>query len=169
MTDGPHHKLAATDGDNEPVCLAEAIVEDERWDAQLGDTQGFTAKIWAAALHHEPRLRGETAVLFGNDAQLHDLNNRFRQTDKPTNVLSFPSGQTNGFLGDIAIAFDTCEREATEKGIALADHSAHLLIHGLLHLIGYDHETAHDAEIMEQLETTILANLGVADPYAETA
>lgn len=111
---------------------------------------------------HEPSL----CVLLADDATLRRLNHQFRRQDKPTNVLSFPSAmQENGALGDIAIAYETCQREAQEEGKTLGDHLTHLVIHGTLHLLGYDHETDEEAETMEMLERQILAKLGIADPY----
>lgn len=102
-----------------------------------------------------------------DDATLRDLNKRFRGFDKPTNVLSFPSGGDGGFLGDIAIAFETCRREAEEQQIAFRDHAAHLIVHGLLHLAGFDHEGEDEAERMELLETRILATIAIADPHGD--
>ena len=106
-----------------------------------------------------------------DDAALRALNLRWRGLDKPTNVLSFPSvppgrlGDATA-LGDIALAYETLAREAENLGVPLADHYRHLIAHGFLHLIGYDHETDAEAERMEALETRILARLGAADPYA---
>ena len=100
------------------------------------------------------------------------LNLRWRGLDKPTNVLSFPAPRPAGrggiqtTLGDIALAYETLAREAEELGVPLADHYRHLLAHGFLHLIGYDHETDAEAERMEALETRILTRLGLGDPYA---
>jgi len=99
---------------------------------------------------------------------LRSLNAGFRGRDKATNVLSFPSGQTN-YLGDIAIAYGVAAKEARDQGKSLADHCLHLVVHGVLHLLGYDHERQKDARVMETLETAILANFGIADPYEEKA
>jgi probable rRNA maturation factor len=113
----------------------------------------------------------EVSLYLADDAALRALNARWRGLDKPTNVLSFPSapseetGETAP-LGDIALAYETLKREAEDLGVPLADHYRHLLAHGFLHLIGYDHETDVEAERMEALETRILAALGVSDPYA---
>ena len=106
-----------------------------------------------------------------DDAALRALNARWRGIDKPTNVLSFPSSSRGHLrdatmLGDIALAYETLAREAENLGVPLADHYRHLIAHGFLHLIGYDHETDAEAERMEALETRILARLGAADPYA---
>jgi probable rRNA maturation factor len=115
---------------------------------------------------------GEVSLCLADDAALRALNLRWRGIDKPTNVLSFPSAPPNRLaeattLGDIALAYETLAREAEDLGVSLADHYRHLLVHGFLHLIGYDHETDAEAERMEALETKILARLvGAADPYA---
>ncbi len=113
----------------------------------------------------------EVSLCLADDAQLQALNLRWRGLDKPTNVLSFPAAphgrRAEPFpLGDIALAYQTLAREASELGVPLADHYRHLVAHGFLHLIGYDHETAEEAERMEALESRIMARLGVADPYA---
>jgi len=148
----------------------DVMVEDERWieafDAAAGGAQGFADKCRKAASALEGALEGGAALLLADDETLADLNRRFRNIDKPTNVLSFPSAAGGDFLGDIAIAYETCEREADAGGIAFRDHAAHLIVHGLLHLVGYDHDADEDANEMESLETRILAALGVADPYA---
>jgi probable rRNA maturation factor len=124
-----------------------------------------------------PRL--SASLLFTSDAEVHALNREWRGMDKPTNVLSFPMLERPELLalsregppvllGDIALALETCEREAKEKGISLEHHAAHLIVHGLLHLAGYDHETSpeHAAE-MEALEIKALALIGIADPYGD--
>ena len=113
----------------------------------------------------------EVSLCLADDAALRALNSRWRGIDKATNVLSFPSAQRGRLrdtqaLGDIALAFETLERESAQLAIPLADHYRHLVAHGFLHLIGYDHETDGEAERMEALETRILARLGAADPYA---
>lgn len=144
----------------------ETIIEAEAWETALPDAEALAARVFAAARAREPRLSGSAALLLTDDAAVQDLNARFRGKDAPTNVLSFPSDEpAPGFLGDIALGYETCAREAREKGVALADHAAHLIAHGLLHLVGYDHIEDADAEEMERLETEILAGLGVSDPY----
>ena len=122
-----------------------------------------------------PRLTA--SLLFTSDAEVHTLNREWRAKDKPTNVLSFPMLEREDLLalaadgppellGDIALAYETCAREAAGKGISVEHHAMHLIIHGLLHLAGHDHEIspAH-AEVMEALETKTLAKMGIADPY----
>lgn len=117
------------------------------------------------------REGAEVSLCLADDARLRALNLRWRGMDTPTNVLSFPSAPPDRSgeapaLGDIALAYETLAREADELGVPLADRYRHLVVHGFLHLIGYDHGTDKEAERMEALETRILARLGVADPYA---
>ena len=121
----------------------------------------------------------EISVRLTDDAEVHALNRDFRGKDKPTNVLSFPqvqgdlleslSNSDDGeiLLGDIVLARETCAREAAEKDIALADHATHLIVHGTLHLVGYDHMDDASAAAMEALEVKALASLGIANPYAD--
>ena len=113
----------------------------------------------------------EISVLLCDDAEIRTLNHQWRGFDKPTNVLSFPApGEHEGMpLGDIAVAFETCEREAHADGKTFDDHVTHLVVHGVLHLMGYDHETESEAEEMEDTERRILRTLGIADPYAASA
>ena len=117
----------------------------------------------------------EIAVMLTDDAGIRTLNSNWRGIDKPTNVLSFPAlqperapkpGDAPRMLGDIAIAYETMRREADEEQKPFDHHLSHLAVHGFLHLIGYDHENDADAETMESLETEILAQLGIPDPYA---
>ena len=103
------------------------------------------------------------AVLLANDEALRELNARFRGKDKPTNVLSFPDKALPP--GGIAVAFETVEREARAQGKEFINHSKHMILHGFLHLLGYDHETAKGARLMEGLETAILSGMGIPDPY----
>lgn len=112
------------------------------------------------------------ALLLADDAAVRELNRRWRGEDKPTNVLSFPSApspETPRPLGDVVLAYETVAREARETGIPIADHTAHLVVHGILHLVGFDHGSDPEAEEMERLETRALATLGIADPYREPA
>lgn len=115
----------------------------------------------------------ELSVLLADDATLRELNRTWRDKDKPTNVLSWPAADPDDLadspvLGDIALSWETLIREAGDEGKAVADHFTHLIVHGVLHLLGYDHETDEEADEMEMLEVQILAGLGVGDPYAGT-
>lgn len=119
------------------------------------------------------------SLLFTTDEEVHVLNREWRAKDKPTNVLSFPMLERADLLalapdgppemlGDLALAFETCAREAAEKGVPVEHHASHLIVHGLLHLAGLDHEISDaDAEAMEALETKALALIGIADPYGD--
>lgn len=116
------------------------------------------------------------SLVLAHDEEVHALNRRWRGMDKPTNVLSFPAGDAGCapeddmlFLGDVILAAETIVREAGEQAKSRRDHFRHLTTHGLLHLLGYDHETSREADAMEDLERRILADLGVADPYADMA
>ena len=113
----------------------------------------------------------ELSIVLTNDAEQRVLNRDWRGIDKSTNVLSFPQiepfGPLSGMVGDIILARETLEKEAQDQAISLEDHFTHLVVHGFLHLVGYDHVVDDEALVMEGLETQILASLGVADPYAE--
>lgn len=142
-------------------------IEDPRWGAALGDPEALVTETFAAVFAHEGKT-GEVSVCLADDATVRDLNARYRGKDKPTNVLSFPPPAAFAdFLGDIVLAYETVAEEAAAQGKTLRDHARHLLAHGLLHLLGYDHETDADASVMEGRERVILAALGAPDPYAD--
>jgi probable rRNA maturation factor len=151
---------------------------EECWPA--GDWQELSEQASAALAQVAPELgnpRLSASLLLTSDEEVHTLNREWRQRDKPTNVLSFPMLDRDELLGlapagppvllgDVALAYETCAREAGEKGVPLEHHAAHLAIHGLLHLAGHDHELGTaEAEAMEALEVKALALIGVADPY----
>ena len=139
-------------------------VEASDWRRALPNVKDIARR---AARVASPGARGEAVtVLLTDDATVRDLNARFRDRDAPTNVLAFPSAPGGDHLGDIALAYGVCAREAADQGKTLADHLRHLVVHGVLHLDGHDHETDEDAEAMEGLERRLLAQLGVNDPYA---
>jgi probable rRNA maturation factor len=135
----------------------------------------LTIGIPAAGL--TPPARVELGITLTDDAEQRRLNRRFRGRDLPTNVLAFPAWEPGVrvppgaplLLGDIVLAFETVAREAAEQGKPFPDHLRHLIVHGVLHLLGCDHQTADEASIMEPLETSILAKLGVPDPYHDSA
>lgn len=110
------------------------------------------------------RARGEVTVVFADDATLRALNARFRGKDKPTNVLSFPDGEMPPG-GGIALSFDTIAAEAKDQGKPFVNHAKHMILHGFLHLMGYEHETPRAARLMEGLEIAMLARMGIPNPY----
>ena len=178
MTD-PDSSRAAASRPGPAASMPRAVLDVEIVE-EAGDWSAFMPiedAISAAAreVAAEPSLDVGTAtagIALGDDARVRELNRAYRGKDKPTNVLSFPSAApvTDGeatYLGDIILASQTLLAEAAEQGVPPRHHLQHLVVHGLLHLLGFDHETAEDAEEMEALETAILARLGVADPYAD--
>ncbi|HXG78294.1 MAG TPA: rRNA maturation RNase YbeY [Methyloceanibacter sp.] len=168
---GPSRKRAAPAGIPLEV---EVVRHDDAW-AAAGVTETALKRAAQAAFRTaRPRARGShriTLVLAG-DEEMRRLNRTFRGKDASTNVLSFPSGDAiaePGFLGDVVLAHGTVAWEARQRNIPLKDHAAHLVVHGTLHLLGFDHADDAQADEMEQLERKALAALGIADPYAETA
>ena len=161
----------------------EVNAEDARW----GDLSALAETAVAATLRHlgHDPAGYEVSVLACDDARMRALNAQFRGQDRPTNVLSWPaedlSAETDGMppappppgdpdmpeeLGDIALAWETCQREAEAQAKRLPDHVTHLLVHSVLHLLGHDHMRPGDAHLMEETEIAILAQMGIADPYA---
>ena len=108
----------------------------------------------------------EVSIVLTSDAEVQSLNKSFRHQDKPTNVLSFPSSESDE-LGDIVLAYETVMKEADDLGISPLHHTLHLIVHGFLHLLGYDHEDPVDAEKMETLEIQILKTLNIQNPYED--
>jgi len=163
-------------GDPDPAEAIEIDVAEHSplWRASLPEAESVAIRAARAALAGSGRApggAGELALVLGDNALLHALNKAWRGQDKPTNVLSFgseggatPAGAPR-LLGDVVLAFETIAAEAREQQKPLADHLAHLVVHGVLHLLGFDHEAAAEAARMEAIETEILAGLGVADPY----
>ena len=145
----------------------EVVIDCEGWRAI--DAERLVVQCFNAAFAVEPGPRLPVSVLFADNATLQRLNRDYRGIDKPTNILSFPAGDfavaAQAYLGDMALAFETCRDEAAASGVAIQDHAAHLLVHGMLHLIGYDHETEEAACAMEKREAQILKTLGIANPY----
>jgi probable rRNA maturation factor len=161
-----------------------AIEADGEWDSSTGwDRIARDAATAAIAESAFPQLRDsvrtvELSIRLTSDAEVHALNSEWRGKDKTTNVLSFPmaeeeellEAETPGpelMLGDIILALGVCAAEAAEKAIPLEHHAAHLMVHGTLHLLGYDHMDDASAADMEAREVRALARMGIADPYAE--
>jgi probable rRNA maturation factor len=157
------------------------VAVEEPWPD--GDWEALARRMAESVAQLAPELansRLSASLLFTSDAEVHTLNREWRQRDKPTNVLSFPMLERADIVdlaprgppelaGDVALAYETCAREAAEKGIPLEHHAAHLIVHGMLHLAGHDHEVSDaDAEAMEALETKALAICGIADPYGHS-
>jgi probable rRNA maturation factor len=143
--------------------MIEVEVEDEAWTGALSDPQGLVRRAAAAAAGDTV---GEIVVLLTDDDVLQNLNAKFLDKNRPTNVLAFPDPSPDR-LGDLALAFGVCQREAAEQGKTLADHATHLVVHGVLHLMGYDHIADDDAARMEALERRLLAAMNIKDPYAD--
>ena len=138
------------------------LVEDPKWRTHRGLAARLASAAEAAAA--AARLKGGFTILLAGDRNLRTLNHNFRGKDKPTNVLSFPGA--DGYAGDIALAYGVTRKEAKAAGKTMADHATHLVVHGVLHLAGHDHERPTEARAMEGLEVKILGRLGIADPYA---
>jgi probable rRNA maturation factor len=166
------------------MILVEADAGEE-WDSR-SDWEALAARAVLSAVRHsshqslaDSAVAIEVSVKFTSDDEVRSLNADYRGKDKATNVLSFPMIEPDMLapvppggevlLGDIVLAHGVCEREAAEKGVSVETHASHLVVHGTLHLLGYDHETGEaDAEAMEALERRALAALGIADPYSVT-
>ncbi|MBW6527607.1 rRNA maturation RNase YbeY [Sphingomonas sp. RHCKR7] len=159
------------------------LTREEPWPDDSWEQRALAAA--RAAVGHTPHgdllttaAAVEVSVRLTDDGEVHALNRQYRGKDKPTNVLSFPMVQPDLLdtvsqnsddgellLGDIVLAHGVCAREAEERGIAVADHFTHLVVHGTLHLLGYDHMSDEEGDAMEEIERAALADLGVADPY----
>lgn len=162
------------------MILVEADVSEE-WDSKTGWPaliEGAAGAAVGQSRHAAlAQVDVEVSVKLTSDDEVRALNREWREKDKATNVLSFPmidpaflasatTGEIELLLGDIVLAHGVCAREAAERGISVADHAAHLIVHGILHLLGYDHETGEaDAVEMEAVERRALAAIGIADPY----
>lgn len=176
------HPPASTDAGTEPGLDLAVAVEDESWTGAVPDLEPrVRAAVLAAiagaradgggraALCTAPAF--EMGLVFTDDARVHALNWQYRHKDAPTNVLAFestdlPPAGAPWQLGDVVVAFGTACAEAAAARRALSDHAVHLVVHGVLHLFGYDHQNDRDAHRMERLEVRVLAGLGIADPYA---
>jgi probable rRNA maturation factor len=161
---------------HEPPVSVDVIVESALWEEHSG-LEALVRHAVAAAFEAgelEALPDAELAVLLADDARVQELNREWRKKDQPTNVLSFPAADPDEIaaaphLGDLALAYETLVREADSEGKSFTDHLTHLVIHGTLHIFGYDHGDDVEAEIMENCERAALARLGIADPYKETS
>lgn len=155
-----------------PIGLAIDVVHDA---GDWGSLEAVSDAVQAAAGALAAELEisaSEACIALASDAEVERLNATYRGKQAPTNVLSFPatpspvSTSEKRFLGDLVLAAETVSQEAADLGVPFEHHLQHLVVHGLLHLLGYDHETDDEAEVMEALEVRILSRLGIADPYA---
>jgi probable rRNA maturation factor len=167
---GPSRKNAMREASSRLDVLV--VRHDEAWRA-AGVTDAMVARAARAgfnAARPSPSGAYEVSILLTDDTEMRAMNRTWRRKDAATNVLSFPARDDPsepGLLGDIALAYETTAKEAGDANIALSDHVAHLIVHGMLHLLGFDHIEDEEAERMETLERQALASLGIADPYAE--
>jgi probable rRNA maturation factor len=157
-----------------PATVAIAVrVEAGVWPSRsaLGALTRRVVDAATAALRPKLAAGAELSLLFTDDAHIRELNRRYRRIDRATNVLSFPAAvpaeaRYCALLGDIALASETVRREAESQGLTIEAHLSHLIVHGFLHILGYDHANEAEASAMERLESGILRDLGIADPYA---
>lgn len=167
---GPSRKRAAPPAVRLGV---EVVRHDDAWSKTQISDDALERAARAAFAAAPPKWQGDyhIALVLTADAEMRALNSHWRGKDAATNVLSFPADEDisePGFLGDVALALETVQKESREQDIPLADHVAHLVVHGVLHLLGFDHASDTEAERMEDIEREALAALGIADPYAET-
>lgn len=152
------------------------IARDPQWREVEPRFEDLARRAAEAVFRHEDAWRGpggpvEASIVLADDALVRDLNRTYRRQDRPTNVLSFANDRQPGglggpcLLGDVILARETVEREARDQGKSVGEHMSHLVVHGLLHLLGFDHEEAPRAATMEALEVAILAGLGIGNPY----
>ncbi|WP_018148524.1 rRNA maturation RNase YbeY [Henriciella marina] len=140
-------------------------VEAAGWTEEIGEAEAVCQRALNAAFAITG-IEGEVALLLTDDEEMHALNRDWRNKDKPTDVLSFPADEMDApFLGDIAIGLGVSRGDAATRGLKLTEHLSHLVIHGYLHLLGYDHIIEEEAHKMEALEIQALASLGIGDPY----
>ena len=142
----------------------QVVVEEAAWRGHRDLLPRLAAAAEAARKAARLPAKSRFTILLAGNARLKTLNHDFRGKNKPTNVLSFPSDEKD-YRGDIALAYGVTKAEAAAAKKSFADHATHLVVHGVLHLAGYDHEHARDAKIMEPLEVKILARLGISNPY----
>jgi probable rRNA maturation factor len=163
---GPSPRQPSTAG---AALAVEIVRRDPAWTrAQI--TDAILERAADAALSATtPNIPHRVTLVLTGDEEMRDLNRLWRGQDKATNVLSFPADpvRDRGFLGDLVLAYGTARKEADEQGKSLSDHISHLVIHGMLHLLGFDHTEDEEAEHMETIERTALASIGIPDPYAE--
>lgn len=143
--------------------MIEVEIDDEAWSEAVADVAVVVERAASVALGD---TAGDVVILLADDGHVQQINGQFRDKERPTNVLSFPAPDSaRPHLGDLILAYGVCAAEAVEQGKSLSDHLSHLTIHGVLHLLGHDHEIDDEADAMEAEERRLLASLGIADPY----
>ncbi len=142
------------------------IIHSGNWQEEVPEAEFLSARITKAISELVDVPEAELSVVLADDEYIQFLNNKFRKKDKPTNVLSFPTDE-EGEVGDVILSLNTLKKEALEQGKTLTNHFIHLLTHGILHLLGFDHEQEDEAEEMENLEIIILNTLNVENPYKD--
>lgn len=165
------------DEETPPEFITDIIIKDTRWNSAIDNCEHFASTLSKAVFKHL-RITNSTeiSVLFTSDAAIQILNRDYRGKDKPTNVLSFAQNEDCDdplfsipgepkHIGDIILAYETIHREAEEQNKSLENHLSHMIIHGTLHLLGYDHEDDEEANIMQDLEIKILSGQGIKNPY----
>lgn len=153
--------------------MCDVLLDDSRWSHRF-DVEALVTKAVQEAVEvtkPEVHAAAEVSFTFADDARVRELNLKWRDKDAPTNVLSFPASQATDLtmaplLGDVILAYETIEREAADEGKPFAHHATHMIVHGFLHLIGYDHTSDAEASEMENFESEILGRLGIPDPWA---
>lgn len=176
----PSETALQSDNDSEPALCGWLTVDVVHaagdWPDIDASYRSIAAALMALSIHPRftPHEKAAVCIALSNDSSIQKLNATFRGKDKPTNVLSFPAGDDAQepdavaiSLGDVVIARETIEREAGELAIPVRDHLQHLTVHGVLHLLGYDHEADEDAATMETIEIEILERLNIANPYTQ--
>ena len=158
------------------VYQIDITVQDPRWSSALPNLETLTQRaidacvdmLIAEARTHQ--VFDELSLAFLNDESIRALNKQYRERDKPTNVLSFPGTVIDGrspLLGDVVLGYETVTKEASGRGLDLADHVTHLMVHGFYHLHGFDHQNDEEARVMEGLEVRTLEVLGISNPYVK--
>lgn len=163
----------STPSNRRPRLSVEIVERSELWSGAGVTHAQLVAAAEAAYAAAHARGGGEVAIVLSDDAEVRRLNRTWAGKDRATDVLSFPAGASgddaDAMLGDIVLAYETVARDAGQLGIPVAAHASHLVVHGMLHLLGYDHGTESEAAAMEGLETVVLARLGLHDPYGSKA